>query len=51
MVAALRTCKSGVLVGVDPAVEAAAAERHPNDWLTGGKYGLVQCRAARGREP
>ena len=41
-VAALRTCKSGVCVGVEPAVEAAAAAAHPDKWLTGGLYGCVQ---------
>lgn len=41
-VAALRTCKSGVLVGVDPAVEANAVRAEPEKWLTGGKFGLVQ---------
>ncbi len=40
-VAALRTCKSGVLVGVDPTVEAAAAAAEPERWLTAGLYGLV----------
>lgn len=45
-VAALRTCKSGVLVGTDPAVEAAAAAAHPGTWLTGGLYGVVQLREA-----
>ena len=39
--AALRTCKSGVLVGVVPAVEAAAAAAEPEKWLTGGVYGMV----------
>mmetsp|Transcript_9809 Transcript_9809/g.31053 ORF Transcript_9809/g.31053 Transcript_9809/m.31053 type:complete len:142 (+) Transcript_9809:1020-1445(+) len=39
--AALRTCKSGVLVGVAPAVEAAAAAAEPEKWLTGGVYGMV----------
>jgi uncharacterized protein with ATP-grasp and redox domains len=45
-VAALRTCKSGVLVGTDPKVEAAAAAAHPDKWLTGGIYGVVQLRMA-----
>eukprot|EP00965_Chrysotila_dentata_P033256 1107649-Pleurochrysis_carterae.AAC.1 len=40
-VAALRTCKSGVLVGVDPEVEAAATAKLPDSWLTGGKFGMV----------
>jgi hypothetical protein len=44
--AALRTCKSGVLVGVEPAVEAAAAAAHPDKWLVGGLYGCVQARIA-----
>ena len=43
-VAALRTCKSGVLVGVDPEVEAAAAAAHPDKWLVAGLYGCVQAR-------
>lgn len=40
-VAALRTCKSGVLVGVAPEVEAAAVAAEPDRWLTGGVFGLV----------
>mmetsp|Transcript_0 Transcript_0/g.1 ORF Transcript_0/g.1 Transcript_0/m.1 type:complete len:414 (-) Transcript_0:94-1335(-) len=40
-VAALRTCKSGVLIGVDPAVEAEATAAHPEKWLTGGIYGMI----------
>ena len=44
--AALRTCKSGVLVGTVRDVEAAAAAAHPGNWLTGGLYGVVQFRAA-----
>lgn len=40
-VAALRTCKSGVLVGVAPEVEAVAAAAAPDRWLTGGLFGLV----------
>jgi uncharacterized protein with ATP-grasp and redox domains len=43
-VAALRTCKSGVLVGTPPEVEAAAAAEHPDKWLVGGLYGCVQAR-------
>jgi len=43
--AALRTCKSGVLVGTEPKVEAAAAMAHPDKWLTGGLYGVVQLKA------
>ena len=39
--AALRTCKSGVLVGVQPDVEAAAAAAHPDKWLVAGLYGQV----------
>jgi len=46
-VAALRTCKSGVLVGTAPQVEAAAMAAHPDKWLTGGLYGMVQFRTAR----
>mmetsp|Transcript_2757 Transcript_2757/g.6935 ORF Transcript_2757/g.6935 Transcript_2757/m.6935 type:complete len:177 (+) Transcript_2757:982-1512(+) len=45
-VAALRTCKSGVLVGTAPERSAAAAEAHPDKWLTGGLYGVVQYRKA-----
>jgi len=45
-IAALRTCKSGVLVGVAPEVEAAAAAAHPDKWLVGGLYGVVQARIA-----
>jgi len=40
-VAALRTCKSGVLVGVAPEVEAAAMAAEPGRWLTAGVYGLI----------
>ena len=40
--AALRTCKSGVLVGVDPECEAAASADHPEKWLVAGLYGCVQ---------
>lgn len=43
-VAALRTCKSGVLVGTESAVEAAARTAHPEKWLVGGLYGVVQAR-------
>ena len=43
-VAALRTCKSGVLVGVPPEVEAAAAAAHPDKWLVAGLYGVVQAK-------
>ena len=42
--AALRTCKSGVLVGTAPDAEAAAAAAHPDKWLTAGLYGMVQFR-------
>ena len=45
--AALRTCKSGVLVGTEPAATAAAAAAHPPDkWLVGGLYGVIQLRKA-----
>ena len=44
--AALRTCKSGVLVGVEPSVEAAAAAAHPDKWLVAGLYGCVQLKPA-----
>ena len=47
-IAALRTCKSGVLVGTRPEVEAAAAAKHPDKWLVGGLYGVIQCRVAAG---
>ena len=40
----LRTCKSGVLVGVAPEVEAAAAAAHPEKWLVAGLYGVVQAK-------
>ena len=40
-VAALRTCKSGVLIGVNPEVEAAAASSEPDRWLTAGIYGMI----------
>ena len=43
-IAALRTCKSGVLVGVAPEVSAAAAA--PDKWLVAGLYGCVQARIA-----
>ena len=40
--ASLRS-KSGVCVGVDPEVEAAAAAAHPDKWLVGGiRYGAAQ---------
>ena len=39
---ALRTCKAGLAVGVTPQAEAAAAARHPTDWLVSGRYGLIQ---------
>ena len=42
--ASLRTCKSGVCVGVEPEVEAAAAAAHPDKWLVGGIYGMVQLK-------
>lgn len=45
-VAALRTCKSGVLVGTQPEVSAAAAAAHPEKWLVAGLYGCVQARIA-----
>ena len=37
---------AGVLVGVAPEVEAAAAAAHPDKWLVGGLYGVVQARIA-----
>lgn len=45
-VAALRTCKSGVLVGVKPAIEDAAKTAEPNRWLTGGVFGLISLAPA-----
>lgn len=45
-VAALRTCKSGVLVGTTPEAEAAAVAAAPDDWLVAGKYGVVQLAPA-----
>ena len=45
--AALRTCKSGVLVGCAREQEAAAAAAHPDDkWLVGGLYGMVSLKPA-----
>ena len=45
-IAALRTCKSGVLVGVAPEVSAAAAAAALDKWLVAGLYGCVQARIA-----
>ena len=45
-VGALRTCKSGVLVGTATERSDDAAAKHPNKWLTGGLYGVVQYRGA-----
>lgn len=44
--AALRTCKSGVLVGTPREAEAAAVAAAPDDWLVAGKFGLVQLAPA-----
>ena len=44
--AALRTCKSGVLVGCAREQEAAATAAHPDKWLVGGLYGMVSLKAA-----
>ncbi|MEI7643405.1 MAG: damage-control phosphatase ARMT1 family protein [Chloroflexales bacterium] len=37
----LRTCKSDVAVGLDPARMAEAAARDPQ-WITGGRWGVIQ---------
>jgi hypothetical protein len=37
----LRTCKSDVAAGLDPARIAEAAARDPQ-WDTGGRWGLIQ---------
>jgi hypothetical protein len=39
---ALRTAKSGIVAGLPPGAEAAAAAAHPADWLTSGRYGMAQ---------
>jgi hypothetical protein len=41
---ALRTCKSGIAVGVPPAAEAAAKAAAPDALLT-GRYGVIQLKA------
>ena len=43
---ALRTLKAEVLVGVDAATCARAADLTP-DWLVSGRFGLVQCAPGR----
>lgn len=40
-VAALRTCKSEVVLGVPGEVERAVQKRDP-DWLTNGAWGVIQ---------
>ena len=41
-VLALRTCKCGLAVGIAAQEEARAAAASPSDWLTSGRYGLIQ---------
>jgi hypothetical protein len=41
-VLALRTCKCGLAVGIAAQEEARAAPASPSDWLTSGRYGLIQ---------
>jgi hypothetical protein len=41
-VLALRTCKCGLAVGIAPGAQARAEASSREDWLTSGKYGLVQ---------
>jgi hypothetical protein len=41
-VLALRTCKCGLAVGVSEAQEARARAASPSDWLTSGRFGLIQ---------
>ena len=38
---ALRTAKAEVMAGLEPAVAASAQETDP-DWLTNGKWGMIQ---------
>jgi uncharacterized protein with ATP-grasp and redox domains len=47
-VAALRTCKSAIIVGVEVDAEAAAASADPDGWLTAGKNGVIQLSVASG---
>ena len=49
-VLALRTCKCGLGVGIAAGEEARAQQHNPSDWLTSGKYGLVQFALPLGRE-
>ncbi|MFJ9539966.1 damage-control phosphatase ARMT1 family protein [Streptomyces sp. NPDC101225] len=44
-VAALRTLKSDVITGLDPATEAALVAAEGQRWRTGGTHALVQVRA------
>lgn len=44
-VAALRTCKSGVIVGLPPEAEARAAALQPNSWCVSGRFGVIQLAA------
>lgn len=46
-VAALRTLKSEVLVGVAAEVQAAAEEALPKAWLTSGRFGVIQVAGAK----
>jgi len=39
---ALRTAKCGLAVGISELEEARAIAESPSDWLTSGKYGLIQ---------
>jgi hypothetical protein len=43
-VAALRTLKSDVITGLDPATEAALVAAEGQRWRTGGTHALVQVR-------
>ncbi|WP_326784919.1 damage-control phosphatase ARMT1 family protein [Streptomyces sp. NBC_00151] len=43
-VAALRTLKSDVVVGLTPAVEAALDDAEDDRWRTGGTHALIQAR-------
>jgi len=39
---ALRTAKAGLAVGISADGEQRAAKENPSDWLTCGKFGLIQ---------
>ena len=47
-VAALRTLKSDVIVGLDAATEAALDASHDRRWRTGGTHALIQVRSSAG---